>query len=119
MTRVHSPSAHTDRAEDGPVLVTDEWPDTVLARTIYDHFATFEGLSPDEAADSAGALLYSLQQIGVVDSMPEPGNGVGVADTATLPHGDLTADEVREWFAEEQELFDGDDWFHDSDMGAR
>lgn len=56
------PTVQTEK----PVLVTDEWPDTVLARTIFDHFVTFEGLAADEAADSTGALLYSLQQIGVV-----------------------------------------------------
>lgn len=54
----------------------------------------------------------------VVGSMPEPGSGAGVADTATLLHGELTDDEVREWFPDEREA-DGDDWFHDSDMGAR
>jgi hypothetical protein len=121
MSLVHSgqeaviPTEQTDK----PVLASDEtWPDTVLAKTIYAHFADFEGLNPEEAADSTGALLYSLQQIGVVGSMPEPGNGVRVADAATLPLGDLTADEVREWFPDEREG-DGDEWFHDSDMGAR
>lgn len=105
--------------KDGTSVVTqEEWPDTILARTIYDHFLTFEGLSPYEAGDSTGALLYSLQMIGVVGAMPVPGNGVGVADTATLPHGDLTAAEIREWFPDEREG-DGDEWFHDLDMGSR
>jgi len=78
-----------------------QWPDTVLAKTVYNHFADFEGLAPDEAADLTGALLYSLQQIGVVGSMPEPGNGVRVADAAT------------------EDALRAEDWFHDSDMGAR
>ena len=104
MSLAHSASLHTQPATDGSVLASDEtWPDTALAKTIYTHFTDFEGLNPEEAADSTGALLYSLQQIGVVGSMPEPGNGVRVADTATLPHGDLTADEVREWFPDERE----------------
>jgi hypothetical protein len=37
----------------------------------------------------------------VVGSMPEPGNGVRVADTAT------------------EDALRAEDWFHDSDMGAR
>lgn len=121
MSLVHSGASASIPTEqtDKPVIASDEtWPDTALAKTIYAHFTDFEGLNPEEAADSTGALLYSLQQIGVVGSMPEPGNGVRVADAATLPLGDLTADEVREWFPDEREG-DGDEWFHDSDMGAR
>ena len=146
--RVHSPSAHTQPVAGTPVLVSDEtWPDTALARTIYNHFADFEGLAPDEAADSTGALLYSLQQIGVVGSMPEPGNGVRVADTATPPVpcpscGGTTDDEcndrracreVLDAIADEtcrrmvaypvdddaEDALRATDWFHDSDMGAR
>ena len=101
-------------------LSTDAtWPDTALAKTIYAHFVEFEGLNPDEAADSTGALLYALQQIGVVAPSPDAGNGARVSRAAPpLPHGDLTEDEVREWFSDEQPDH-GDDWFHDSDMEAR
>ena len=62
-----SPCGCDEPQDDGSVVSEAlEWPDTVLSKTIYNHFADFEGLAPDEAADSTGALLYSLQQIGVV-----------------------------------------------------
>ena len=73
MSLAHSPSAHTQPVAETPVLASDEtWPDTALAKTIYAHFADFEGVAPDEAADSTGALLYSLQKVGIVGAPPEP-----------------------------------------------
>lgn len=117
-TGVTTPDGSVPVGDGGDVAGRED----LLARTIYQHFAEFEGMHPDEAADSTGALLYSLQMVGIVGgSMPEPGNGGRVAATPTLPHGDLTPDEVREWFPDDaaEDALRAEDWFQDADMGSR
>ena len=84
--RIATPSPAAQDAEQNAykapkTLTTDDtWPDTALAKTIYAHFAEFEGLHRDEAADSTGALLYSLQQVGIVGTaaQDDPAKGLEV-----------------------------------------